>query len=400
MSLDKNLSHLNLGISTMIATFLKTKDLLNLCFINSRWVTVGNNSILWQSKFQKEWILFTSGKPGDWTYLKWVSYIDKNAIVLDKVGTLFTLTDGDFEDWDTNDLVRQPAIKFQWPVKTVDIFKNEIWVVDIYGGLSLICPNRQLDDECSKLWDVFKFCHLERCPSKCPIQNIVTLASTAIILYCNNECEIFFGYSNKPMFKYNVNQVGFVDGDTLYCLQNDKCLYQIRKDGINTIMTNVNRVFDETVSGILYMTSDNLLMYYDEDEYTMLCTIEDVHQISLISDFRGTPVLVIIDNMKKLKAYDFDRIKEDPGHSLTPNLSLARYEMDNISNVYTSSHNQPTVHFITVSNELLFVGNNNYPILYSASPIWTEQPVYVDSNVIKITDSGQTVAVLKQYGSD
>ena len=78
----------------MLATFLQTRDLLNLCFVNSRWANIGNNPITWKAKFSEAWLLFISEKPRTWTCLKWVSYISMNNILLNKVGTLFTLTEG------------------------------------------------------------------------------------------------------------------------------------------------------------------------------------------------------------------------------------------------------------------------------------------------------------------
>ena len=400
MSLDKNLGNLNVGISTLIATFLETKDLLNLCFINRRWVALGNNSILWQSKFQKSWELFTSGKYVAWSYLKWVSYIDKNVIMLDKVGTLFTLTEGVFENWDDNKIVPQTAIKFQWPVKTVDIFGKEIWAVDIYGGLSLICSSLQPSDIRSKLWKKFNFFHLERRTFKYPIQNICTLEDASIVLYCNNRCEILFGDSNNPVMKYNVKQIGVVDGNTLYYLGNDNCLYQFRYGEISMVIDNVKSVFEETTYGIIYVTRENLVTYYDKDTETELCTVDDVHQIGLLKAYQGTNVLLIIDNMKKLKGYDFNMVKAAPGRRVTPKMSLPGYEIDNISNVCTSNNSRNMFYLISVSNELFFTGHNNYPKLYSASPTYTDNPIKVESNILKIKDSDQAMAFIKQYGSD
>ena len=87
--------------------------------------------------------------------------------------------------------------KFQLPVETVEIFDNEIWVVDIYGGLSLICPNAKSGEMRSKLSKTLSFCHLERRTFKYPIRNIVTLVDLVAILYCNNQCEFFFRDSNN-----------------------------------------------------------------------------------------------------------------------------------------------------------------------------------------------------------
>ena len=272
MSLDKNLDNLNFGISTVISEFLQTKDLLKLCFLNQRWLSIGKNPIIWKYKFRSEWVLFTSAKPETWTYLKWVSYINKNDIILEKVGTLFTLTEKVGDDWSSNIMTPQLAVKFSLPVKTIDIFREEVWAVDIYGGLSLIFPNERRYADPSKLWRVFNFRHLERRTFNYPLQNIVTISNLAVLLYCNNQCEIFHKTITSPVVMSNVKLVGVVNSEILYYLNIDGQLYHIGENFTSFSTDNVRTVFDATTCGTLHITYDNDIEYYDDsdDEYTVL----------------------------------------------------------------------------------------------------------------------------------
>ena len=138
------------------------------------------------------WLLFTSEKHKTWTFLKWVSYINENGILLDKVGTLFTLTEGVDEDWHRHNIGGQnsltlfepgrSAVEFQLPVNSFKIFGKEIWAMDIHGRLGLICPNAELYKVNSKLSKTLTCRHLERRTFKYPIQKVVTLDNIAAIL--------------------------------------------------------------------------------------------------------------------------------------------------------------------------------------------------------------------------
>ena len=258
------------------------------------------------------------------------------------------------------DETQHSVIKFSTPVKSVNIFREDVWAVDIHGGLNLILPKSRRDCIQSKLLKVFNFRHLERRNFKHPIKTVVTLSYVASILYCNNQCDIFFTNSTSPVTKYNVQQVGVMEGTVIYYLQTDGQLYYICEDSTHFITENIKTVFDATIGGFFCLTRSNFLIYHHEGGSDDLGMIDNVHQLALIDDNHGD-VLLIIDNMRKQKGYDFRMVKE--AECITPNMSIAKYEIDNVRDVCISSYYQQTYYLISAENELFFTGCN-YPQHY------------------------------------
>ena len=111
--------------------------------------------------------------------------------------------------------------------------------------------------------------------------------------------------------------------------------------------------------------------------------VDNVYKIGLI-ECDPHDVLLIIDNTKKQKGYNFNMVKA--AGRIKPNMSLQEYERDNILDLCVCNYGVQTYYFVNMSNELFFTGYNQYPKLYPSIPLNNTIPIKVDSNIIQIEE--------------